>query len=336
MVTSETLTRALEQTAVTILITNRDGVIEYVNPAFEQVTGYSREFAVGRTPRLLQSGVQTAEFYDKLWATILSGQTFQAVITNRRQDGQLIDQEQTITPIRQADGEITHFVSTGSDVTTRRRGGNERLHQQLEHEAIRVASLLHDEVGQFLALAHLTLADVAHRLPPEMSERLQEARRYLDHVEDRLREVARGVQPRVVADLGFIEAIRFLAKGSERRLGVPVTVTIPEDLRCPASIETLLYRVTQDTLLNVAYQEGVSAVNVVISRVVRGRRQADTTVACTITSDGARWALSTDPSLGPIGLTSVLRQVEAVGGTLTIEAAPGRGTEVRAVLPVAA
>lgn len=331
---NDMLTRALEQTAVTIVITNRHGVIEYVNPAFERVTGYSRAMVMGRTPRLLRSGVQTADFYDKLWATILSGQTFKAVLTNRRRDGQFFDQEQTITPIRDANGEITHFLSVGSDVTVERRAGRERLHEQLDTESMRVAGLLHDEVGQFLALAHLTLADVAHTLEPEGSERIQEARRYLDHVESRLREVARGVQPRLVADLGLIEAIRFLAQGSERRLGVPVKVSIPADLRCPASIETLLYRVTHDTLLDVACQEGVTAVSVVVTRAVRGRRQSDTTVHCAITSDGHRSPAFTDSPVTSIGLAGVLRQVEAVGGTLTVDATPGRGTEVRLALPV--
>lgn len=333
---SDTLTRALEQAAVTIVITNREGVIEYVNPAFERVTGYSRAMAIGRTPRVLRSGIQTPEFYDKLWATILSGQTFKAVVTNRRHDGRLFDQEQTISPIRDANGDISHFLSIGSDVTTERRAGSERLHKQLETEAMRVASQLHDEVGQFLALAHMTLADVGRTLPPDVNERLQEARRYLDHVENRLREVARGVQPRVVADLGLIEAIRFLAKGSEQRLGVPVTVTIPGDLQCPASIETLLYRVTQDTLLQVAYQEGVTGVSVVITRAVHGRRQSDMTVNCTITSDGAQWQIGSDDVPTPVGLTTLLQRVEAAGGTLTVEPKPGRGTEVRAVFPVAA
>lgn len=333
---SDTVARALEQTAVTIMITSRDGIIEYVNPAFERVTGYSREMVIGRTPRVLRSGVQTPDYYNKLWATILSGQVFKAVVTNRRCNGELFDQEQTITPIRDADGRITHFVSTGSDVTTERRAGSERFHKQLETESMRIASMLHDEVGQFLALAHLTLADVAHALQPEASERIQEARRYLDHVEARLREVARGVQPRMVADLGLIEAIRFLAKGGERRLGVPVRVTIPPDLQCPASIETLLYRLTQDALLHVAYQEGITGVSVVISRNVSGRRQSDTTVNCTITSDGARWEVASDGGDTPLGLAGVLRQIEAVGGTLTVEAKPGLGTEVRVVLPVAA
>lgn len=80
----------------------------------------------------------------------------------------------------------------------------------------------------------------------------------------------------------------------------------------------------------------MTGVSVVIARAVHGRRQADPTVNCTITSDGARWEIGSDGTSGPIGLTSVLRQIEAVGGTLTVDVKPGRGTEVRAVLPVAA
>jgi len=84
--TSETLTaqdlaRALEQTADSVMIVNRDGIIEYVNPAFETMTGFPHEEAVGRTPALLRSGVQMPRFYATLWTTILAGRTFHAVLT---------------------------------------------------------------------------------------------------------------------------------------------------------------------------------------------------------------------------------------------------------------
>ena len=115
------LSNAVEQTADAIVITDRDGIIEYVNPAFETITGYSREEAVGQTPRILRSGKQSAEFYAQLWKTISDGRVFRGAPVNRRKNGELCNVEQTITPIKDSEGRIVHFVSVLKDMTDRIR-----------------------------------------------------------------------------------------------------------------------------------------------------------------------------------------------------------------------
>lgn len=117
----ERLQRAIEQTADMVLITNREGVIEYVNPAFETLTGYTRAEALGRTPALLRSGQHPPAFFERLWSTIRSGSVYRATITNRRKDGSLYEAEQTITPVKNASGRYTHFVSVSKDMTERNR-----------------------------------------------------------------------------------------------------------------------------------------------------------------------------------------------------------------------
>jgi len=115
------LSSAIEQTADQVMITDREGRIEYVNPAFEQATGYSREMVVGETPRILKSGSHNLAFYKNVWTTLLAGNVYRGVFINRRSDGTIIYEEKTITPIRRADGTITHFVSTGRDISERMR-----------------------------------------------------------------------------------------------------------------------------------------------------------------------------------------------------------------------
>ncbi|WP_253737005.1 PAS domain S-box protein [Halohasta salina] len=112
--------KAVENVGQAVVITDREGIIEYVNPAFVDQTGYSRETAVGRTPRILKSGKQTEGFYAELWETILDGRRWEATIINKRQSGELYRVKQEISPITDDDGEITHFVSIESDVTDRR------------------------------------------------------------------------------------------------------------------------------------------------------------------------------------------------------------------------
>lgn len=119
------LSSVVEQIADHVVVTNKDGVIEYVNPAFEKDSGYTKEEAIGKTPRILQSGKQDRRFYEKLWETILSGEVFQDVIINKRKDGTLYCEEKMITPLIDARGNTTHFVATGKDITERKRAEQE-------------------------------------------------------------------------------------------------------------------------------------------------------------------------------------------------------------------
>ena len=106
-----------EQTSDHILVTDPEGNILYVNPAFETVTGYTAKETVGKTPRILKSGEHDDAFYEYLWQTISSGETFRAISINKKKDGSLYYEEKTITPIKNDGGEITYFVSLGKDVT---------------------------------------------------------------------------------------------------------------------------------------------------------------------------------------------------------------------------
>lgn len=124
------LSRAVEQSADTIMVTDSYGVIEYVNPAFESLTGYSHEEACGRTPNILKSGEQGPEVYQQMWKTILSGNVFRAMLVNRKKNGELYYVEESISPVRDADGKITHFISNGRDLTDRLRLEGQLLQAQ--------------------------------------------------------------------------------------------------------------------------------------------------------------------------------------------------------------
>jgi len=111
---------ALTVAANAVVITNRQGIIEWVNPAFTAITGYTAEEALGQTPRLLKSGLLKPAFYEKLWSTLVSGQVWQGEFVNRRKDGTLYVEEQSITPVRR-DAQITHFIAIKQDISERRR-----------------------------------------------------------------------------------------------------------------------------------------------------------------------------------------------------------------------
>jgi PAS domain S-box-containing protein len=103
-----------------VVITDADARIEYVNPAFERVSGYSREEALGQNPRILQSGEHGTAFYAAMWTALTSGQSFTGDLTNRRKDGSLFQEEAVVSPIRDDTGTITSYVAVKRDVTRER------------------------------------------------------------------------------------------------------------------------------------------------------------------------------------------------------------------------
>ena len=111
---------AVHQTADAVYITDTDGTIEYVNPAFEEITGYDKEEALGETPRILNSSEYDDSFYEELWETINSGEQWETEIVDETKSGDRIILDQTISPITTPDGEVEKFVAVARDVTEKK------------------------------------------------------------------------------------------------------------------------------------------------------------------------------------------------------------------------
>jgi PAS domain S-box-containing protein len=319
---------ALEQSGDSVMVANRDGVIEYVNAAFVRLTGFSTSEALGSTPRRVKRGQQTVDFYQGLWATVMSGTPFRGVFVNQRKDGSTYYEEQVINPVRDMSGAITHFVSIGRDISDRRRTEDalRRLNDRLEDETNRIASLLHDEAGQFLTACHITLADVSRDLPPAARERLREVRAHLDEVESQLRRLSHELRPRLLEDLGLVDALKFLAEGTAKRAGIEIQVHATLETRCPPPIETAVYRLVQESLTNIMKHARAKHAQVTISQDAHA-------IHCTVSDDGVGFDMNSSPQFG-LGLLNIQDRIEAVRGTLRIESRPGRGTALHTRVPL--
>lgn len=115
------LSRAIEHSPVSVVITDKNGNIEYVNPKFEALTGYSLDEAKGQNPRILQSGVHPLAFYKGLWETILSGKEWKGEFNNKKKNGELYTESAIISPILNRHGEISYFVAVKEDITEKKR-----------------------------------------------------------------------------------------------------------------------------------------------------------------------------------------------------------------------
>lgn len=208
------LSSALEQTADPVFIAAHDGTIEYVNPAFETVTGYSRGEALGRRLDLLNSGPHGDAQFQEMWETLLRGETYRGEFVNRRKDGTLYHEEKTVTPVKDERGVVTHFVSTGKDVTERKRIEAELLtlntsleervqertaqledvNAELEAFAYSISHDLRTPLRHIASFADLLRRDTQDLLPENAARRLgiiQDSTRRMDLLINDLLEFAR-------------------------------------------------------------------------------------------------------------------------------------------------
>ncbi|RMG33046.1 MAG: EAL domain-containing protein [Gammaproteobacteria bacterium] len=146
------LYRAVEQAPVSVMITNADAEIEYVNPHFERVSGYTLAEVRGRNPRFLKSGTTSEESYRVLWDHLKRGETWHGELVNRRKDGSLYREEAFISPVRDIQGRTTHYIALKDDVTERRRTEEAlRLHAKV-FEALSEGVMITDAQERILAV----------------------------------------------------------------------------------------------------------------------------------------------------------------------------------------
>jgi signal transduction histidine kinase len=202
------------------------------------------------------------------------------------------------------------------------------LNQFLEEQTRRISHELHDQAGQLLASVYLALDEVARDLPAPAADRLQSVKGLLDEIEVELRRLSHELRPTVLDDLGLMPALDLLAQGVSARTGLWVKIEGPRDDRLPSSIETVLYRIVQEALTNVGKHARASAVTIVVRREARR-------VCCSVRDDGVGFDPGTArPTVKGIGLIGIRERLASVGGALSIDAAPDRGTELRVAIPL--
>jgi signal transduction histidine kinase len=207
-----------------------------------------------------------------------------------------------------------------------------QLNETLEEEIKRIAYAVHDEAGQLLVAVHLALADVARELPVPQKEKVGRIEELLNQVEKQLRRYSHELRPTVLDDLGWIPAIRFLAEGISKRANLRIQIKTTVAGRLPGPIEIALYRIVQEALTNAAKHAKASRVGIRIGRKNR-------VFCCSIEDDGVgfdAWAVQSNGKRKGLGLIGMQERLNAIGGTLLIDSAPGRGTKLLIQLPTEA
>ncbi len=165
----------IEQASVIIVITDKDGNIQYVNPTFEKITGYSKSEVLGKNPRILKSGVHPKSFYENLWNTILSGKMWEGEFVNKKKDGAFYYEEANIFPIRNREGKITNFVGIKKDIT-KSKMLEEQLFQAQKMEAIgRLTGSIAHDFNNILTIISGYAEMLQKNLPSKHTEKILEA-----------------------------------------------------------------------------------------------------------------------------------------------------------------
>lgn len=214
------LSVAVEQSPVSVIITDPDGNIEYVNEQFEHATGYSSSEVRGRNPRLLKSGDKSREDYEEMWKTILAGGTWTGEFRNRRKDGSLFWELATIKAIRNDDGEVQGFLGVKEDITERKavEDALSRSNEELEQFAYVASHDLRQPLRMITSYTQLIERDLGTGIPAQAKEFMGYVKNAAHRMDDMLvalleySRVGRAGEPMESLDSGQVveEALRFL------------------------------------------------------------------------------------------------------------------------------
>ena len=329
---------ALNSAANGILITDRNGFIEWANPAFSGLTGYSEDGVLGRNPRFLKSDVQDESFYKEMWSTITEGRAWHGELVNRRADGTLYTEEMTITPVVDADGNVLHFIAIKQDVTARKRSEerlqslSRKLVDAQEAERHRIARELHDQIGQVLTAVKLGIQSLSPLIDSEHQHRLGEQVKVVDQALQQVRSLSLDLRPSLLDDFGLVPALRWYVDRQSRQTNTIFhlsTNTIRE--RLPSHIEIMSFRVVQEAVTNIIRHAKAQEVNITLAVVSHE-------VNLTIEDDGVGFeveAVLAEASRGAsMGLLNMQERVLLRGGCFTINSKPRDGTTICVRVPL--
>lgn len=356
------LVTAIEQAAEAVVITDAGGVIQYVNPAFEHITGYTRLEATGQTPRILCSGKHDASFYKEMWETIAGGRVWQGRIMNKRKDGVLYEEDMTISPVRNDSGAIVNYVALKRDIT-KEVSLERQLYQAQKMEALGTLArgIAHDMNNILsLILGHSEVAEDHVSEDNPAAANIAGIRRAATRASDLVTQIltfSRSEEPRrepvnlaAVAD----DALN-LVRASFPPM-IELQVRLPQEDAFVLSDPTRMHQVLMNLCANALQAiNGLPGHVVVALDIVRFTEPAALDVglldpgeyACLeVTDSGQGMDKATrqrifDPFFTTkragegtgLGLPTVLGIVTAAGGGIAVESEPGQGATFRVYLP---
>lgn len=236
------LSQAIEQSPVSIIITDTKGRIEFVNSKFCEISGYSRVEALGENTRIFKTGETSAEEYRQLWQTISAGEVWSGKFHNRRKNGELFWEQATIAPVRDAQQRITHYVAVKEDITERKRL-EEQLHQAQKLESIgQLAGGVAHDFNNMLAVILGQTQLALEKVQPNHTVRLNlhQILKATERSAELTRQLLAFARKQVIApkEIDLNEALTGMLKMVRRLIGEEIDLAwIPENQPLPVNMD---------------------------------------------------------------------------------------------------
>jgi PAS domain S-box-containing protein len=263
-----------ERTKELIVITSTSGKVEYVNPEFEKVTGYNQQEIINQSLSILRSGKHRSAFYKKMWLTLLNKKTFSNIFINKKKSGAFFAEEKIITPFVDVNGKVTHFISSGRDVTKThldangnvikkgrtkadalQSSGTMSLIRKQEMERQNFASEIHEGLGQHLSATLMSLESIDFEGPLNEKEKkkIDTVNLSLNDIIKQLRGLSSNLSPSGLHKFGLYETVNQMVTklNAQNRSTQFVLVSNISKLRFSNEIEINYYRILQESLNNV-------------------------------------------------------------------------------------
>ncbi len=258
------LSSAIEQNPATIVITNPAGAIEYVNPIFTKITGYTASEARGKNPRVLKSGQTPPAEYANLWNTIKDGKVWKGEFVNKKKNGELYWESASISPVLDDNGNIIHFVAVKEDITERKMLERKLLTAMIEgeeKERTRFSQELHDGLGPLLSgiklyfqwLAETDASDKRNIIIKKGNQNIEEALQTL-------REISNNLSPRTLSAFGITTALKNYIDGINQLNQVAIDFSSNIENRFNKSYELSLYRIAMELINNSLKHSGATKI----------------------------------------------------------------------------
>lgn len=264
-----------EQTKELIVITDKKGRIEYVNPMFMEVSGYKLDEVIGKTPSMFKSNKHPKSFFTELWRTIIAKKSFKIEITNAKKNGELYIEEKIISPIINSEEEITHFISTGRDITEDKKREKKILTYQKfektlekkeqkyrtlsliqgqENERKRIAREIHDGLGQMLTVISANLEGLSTKnlSSNERKNKAEIVNQMVTEVIQESRRISHNLSPVGLYEFGLNAIILQLIKRIQlnyNNININYISNL-ENIRFKTDTEINLYRIIQEVTQN--------------------------------------------------------------------------------------
>ena len=338
-----TLSEVVEQSPSSIIITDLQGVIQYVNPGFTRMTGYTPEETIGRTPGIVSSGAHPAEFFAELWSTILAGSFWRGEIQNRKKNGEAYWERVSISPIRDDKGEISNFLAIKVDITDRKlaeatlRAREKELGELYaalqtvrEEERRSLARELHDELGQVMTALRIDLNWLQARLPaaePHIVGKLAAMNQLVDRTVDTVRRISEDMRPGMLDDLGLTAAIENHVAKFEEQTGIACGLASShDDFGLDDKTSIAVFRIVQEALTNAARHSGASRVAISLGE------NADE-MLLTVQDNWHGFAAASPADRKTFGLLGMRERVAILGGRIAISSEPDMGVRIEVGIP---